>query len=115
MKIREMGYDDYGITPEEVQRITNLCRSADSFCVLAKAAAMANKSIAALIIASLANNLSYDQLSTWVNIPYSSVDFYAYRRKTIVIMRDLLDGGYGDVIPPRKRRAAVMGEQLAMW
>lgn len=96
MRIREMGYQDYGFDEagerKESEKIMEYCRAPDFIYrkELIESAERANKSIADDIYYSIVKDLSYDDLVVKSDIPYSKTDFYAYRRKCLFFFRDMM-------------------------
>lgn len=91
MRTRLKGYEDYGITEEGAKAIMARCKSPEAFHALIEAAEKANPEICIPLAYSLAYGVSYERLYAWSDIPYSAVDFYGYRRKTLWLLKNKLD------------------------
>lgn len=91
MRTREYGYDDYGFAKGEEKLYKERCRHRDeeTYKMLHAAAWQANPDIAEEICFSLLRGLSYDRICVAYEIPYSAVDFYAYRRKALAIYKEM--------------------------
>lgn len=86
--IRHSTYEDYNITKSEKEFIVNYCQSvkADKD-IIRECAESANNGIAEYITQSLIENKSYDNLGY---VPINKGDFYAYRRKTLYLIKQRL-------------------------
>lgn len=91
-RTRNKSYADYGFSPEDVKRWESICRLPDIYTrrMLRDAAYDANPEIAEDLIFSLANGLSYERMEAIKPMGINLVDFYAYRRKTLAIFRDIM-------------------------
>ena len=83
MRTRNMSYEDYGITDDEVQYILDFCRKAneEEKDIIKNALSEIQPYIAPYIYYSLVDNISYDKLSVKHMIYMEKGDFYGYRRK----------------------------------
>lgn len=98
MRQRNKHYSDYGITPEEEERLKIICRSksAEIRLALMTAAIQANSGISEHIFYSLVLGLSYDRLNAMLcqkglHIYRERNDFYADRRKCLAIFKNMCD------------------------
>lgn len=85
MGVRELKYEDYGLTLKDIDEARELCKKPENFLTLMDAAAEANESISVSIAYSLAYKVSYEKMLSSAIIPYAKKDFYAYQRKTLAI------------------------------
>lgn len=85
MKKREMSYEDYGMTIEEVRQVKDFCRNSneEEKILIKNALAELDPYIAPYVYHSLVNKMSYDEMYQKNIIYKSKVDFYADRRKGI--------------------------------
>ena len=86
MRTRKKKFSDYGMTPEEGKKVKEYCRYLDSSKqrLLLETAIAAAPGIGLSIYKSLTMGVGYYQLlQTECDLPASSDDFYAYKRKTI--------------------------------
>lgn len=85
MKKREMSYEDYGMTIEEVRQVKDFCRNSneEEKILIKNALAELDPYIAPYVYYSLVNKMSYDEMYQKNIIYKSKVDFYADRRKGI--------------------------------
>lgn len=93
MRIRQVGYEDYGFSDEEAKKLLAYCHDPRKFGeheLLLKSAISAQKEIANLLYFSITNNCSWERLDNIQYIPISKVDFYAYRRKALALFRNAL-------------------------
>lgn len=92
IRVRETGYDDYGLEPGEDKKIKKYCASAgfDDHLLLFNSALDANKQLASELYYSISKGLSYEDIDRVCYIPISKGDFYGYQRKTLYIFRDML-------------------------
>lgn len=90
MRTREMGYRDYSISQEELQRIEKFCQDERNSDVVAKAAILSNASICELLFLSMRRGVSYDTIETVLDPYVSKVDFYAYRRRAYSNVKKLM-------------------------
>ena len=94
-KTRYKKISDYGISDIEEERTLEYCRchtSTEELVQIKDASVSANKVIWKEIFISLCSGQSYAKLSVKRTIPYSEVDFYAYRRKALAILAKKLRG-----------------------
>lgn len=87
-----MSLEFYGIDRDEAKNLQELCRKPDitTRYALRDAAYQSNPEIAEDLIFSLANGLSYERMEVIKPMGINLVDFYAYRRKTLAIFRDIM-------------------------
>lgn len=92
MKTRFTGYDDYGFLPGEEKAIKEACRkiNVEPRVLISMAAFRANPGIAEDITFSIINGVSYEKICIIRNVPISKVDFYAYRRKCLYYVKEIL-------------------------
>lgn len=93
MRVRQMGYEDYGFSDGEAKLLLAYCQDAQKFNdheLLLKSAISSRKEIANLLYFSITNNCSWDQLGKIDYLYVGKGDFYAYRRKTLALFRDAL-------------------------
>lgn len=86
MRVREKGYNDYGLTNEEVKRVYRWCEglhSTDDRAKLYSLALETKSYIADDLVYSLVKGLSYDDLAKISHIGCTKNDFYAYRRQLV--------------------------------
>ena len=86
MRTRKKKFSDYGITPEEGKKIKEYCIHLDGEKqrLLLETAETAAPGIGTAIYTSLVKGVGYYQLlQDDCDLPASSDDFYAYKRKTI--------------------------------
>lgn len=85
MRIRDAGYRDYGIEPEEAREIKKHCASAEfnEHQLLFTSALSENKELAADLYYSIVKGLSYEDLDRICYMPIPKTDFYAHQRKTM--------------------------------
>ena len=86
MQTRLKGYADYGLTDKRVKEIMEYCRTSADREVIELAAEKANPSIAAYLVESVRERMSYDKLYKKYFIPLCRGDFYGYRRLTISLL-----------------------------
>lgn len=92
IRVRDTGYDDYGIEPGEDRKLKKYCTSAefDEHLLLFNSALEANKYLANDLYYSIVKGLSYEDIDRVCYIPISKGDFYGYQRKTLYTFRDML-------------------------
>ncbi len=93
MRVKEMTYDDYGITEEEQNELKNLCRKCNDeqiYLALCHSAWLSNKEIADDLVYSLINGLSYEKMCIIKHIPIGRNSFYAYRQRTIATFKIMI-------------------------
>lgn len=93
MRLRLMGYNDYEFAPNEEKELMAYIKSA-SFTAhkeLLEFATLTYRELAPTIYYSLVSGASYEKLETINYMPITKNDFYAYRRKTLAMIRDYLD------------------------
>ncbi len=86
MRTRKKKFSDYGMTPEEGKKVKEYCRHMDSDRqrLLLETAIAAAPGIGISVYKSLIMGVGYYQLlHEEYDLPASSDDFYAYKRKTI--------------------------------
>lgn len=85
MRMREMKLYDYGVPPEDEEKVRALCRTAVGYDIdlLHHAIASAAPGIEQPIKDSLTTGIGYVELSKKEYIPTTKADFYAYQRKTM--------------------------------
>lgn len=90
MKLREMGYEDYGMTREEADMIIKKCShmNLDKSSEILNIAYETNPMIGPDLYYSIVQDVSYERLDAVKSIPYSKGDFYGYRRKAIAIIKE---------------------------
>lgn len=90
MKTRNASYNDYGMADSEKNKWLGKCRNADCDMeqIMLQAAQESNKGFASEIFFSLRFGASYDQLIVVSDIPINRVDFYAYRRKALFLVKE---------------------------
>ena len=88
MSVREKSYEDYGVTPDEINLAIKFSRikQIDNSKTVIETAYDVKAEIATDIYYSIIKGLSYDELSKKNYIPIPRGDFYAYRRKTIAMI-----------------------------
>ena len=93
MRTREMGYTDLQFEAGEEKGLMDYLSggSFKDFQILLSCAEMANKEIAPELFYSIVADVSYERLDTLKYIPINKIDFYAYRRKTLAMVRDIID------------------------
>lgn len=84
-RIRDKGYNDYGIAKGTDRRILEYARNSDlsEKIEILEICHRVNSDIAGLLFDSITNRLSYEKLDRKYNVPYMKNDFYAYRRKAM--------------------------------
>lgn len=89
LKLREMGYSDYGLTQTDADTVIKRCRSEDPELhkQILQCAYDTNPMIGADLYYSICQDVSYERLDAIKNIPYSKGDFYGYRRKCIATIQ----------------------------
>lgn len=92
MKIREMGYRDYGFDNGEEKRLKAYCRSSEfsEHKSLLDSAISSCPCIAPDLYYSIVGGVSYDDLIKIKCIPLPKADFYGYQRKCLSIFRNFL-------------------------
>jgi len=89
MNIRKAGYEEYGITKQEERLLLKQCAVCDVYGkeALLKICYEVNEYIADYLFISLTKGISYEWLSARIDMHYSKVDFYAYRRKVLYLFK----------------------------
>lgn len=90
MRTRQKSYNDYGLIPGEEKIILERIRAEKCHCIVLKAAVDTNEMIASELYYSIINQVSFEKLDAIRYIPVAKVDFYAYRRKCIALIRERL-------------------------
>lgn len=91
MRTRRMKYSDYGITIRERERLFNYCKNMtpEEKEKLEKIAKNIVPGMEEYICRSLCDGDGFvKQESMGINIPSTPEDFYAYRRKTLAVLRN---------------------------
>lgn len=90
MKTRNASYNDYGMADSENNKWLEKCRNADCDMeqIMLQAAQESNEGIASTIFFSLRFGVSYERLIVVSDIPINRVDFYAYRRKALFLVKE---------------------------
>ena len=100
MNLRKAGYNAYGFSEGEEKHLLKQCQTGgiDPHTVL-ECAIEANPGYADELFFSLIKGVSYEKLDFLSHLPASKNDFYAYRRKTLALIRkrigvqNKIDGG----------------------
>lgn len=84
-RIRDKGYEDYGLTKGIDRQILEFARNStlSEKILILDICHSVNSDIAGLLFDSVTKRLSYEKLDRRYNVPYMKNDFYAYRRKVI--------------------------------
>lgn len=90
MRTREKKLSDYGISPDRAQELLALARQKQNRDLLLRAAESSCPGLSDCLVKSLTEGIGYWSICSWVYIPATKVDFYAYRRKTLAAFDDLL-------------------------
>lgn len=97
MRVREKGFLDYGISPEEEQKLLGYCRKASTSAgadvsnKLFSITQEVNACISSELYISLVWGLSYDKISMFRDVQYSKVDFYGYRRMCLAELKKKME------------------------
>lgn len=93
INIRKARYEDYGLTEDDVSKIMQLCQGKDMRMrkIARGAAEIACPGAARQLCMSICDGISYTRFETFDPVPLPQEDFYAYRRKTIKIIKIMLD------------------------
>lgn len=89
MRKREMSYEDYGMTNDEVKYIKEFCKNADTSnqglikCALAELSPY----IAPYVFYSLVDNLSYEDICAKNYLYIGKGDFYGHRRQGMAAIK----------------------------
>lgn len=93
MRTREKKLTDFGVYPEDEERLRTYCRnlSIDEKLILIQRAISAAPGLELAIYESLTEGLGYrDLIKKGRQIPAKDTDFYAYRKKTLFYFYDWL-------------------------
>lgn len=92
MRVREKKYSDYGLFEEELEEVKRYCTdpTPEQQNIIMDAATMANPCIAKQIYNSLVYKQSYMTQAYKTYIPFGEKDFYAYRRKAMDHLRNMM-------------------------
>lgn len=96
IKLRKANYEYYGMTDEQVRNLLKHCRddiTKKEEELLLESCETANCYIADILFCSIRYGMSYNNLvNKNIEVSYSMVDFYAYRRKALKLFNDKLKG-----------------------
>lgn len=92
MRTREKKYSDYGLFDDDLEEIKSYCSNPSEHekRIIMDAAHMSCPCIAEQLFNSLVYRQSYQTQSYKNYIPFSEKDFYAYRRKAMYNLRDMI-------------------------
>lgn len=91
MKVRETGYEDYGLTNDEVKFLFQTAKNPEFSNIVMTSCYAANRSISFALAFSIVYSVSFEKIKCVCVIPYEKDDFYAYRRKAIAIFSSILN------------------------
>lgn len=85
-KERKTGYEDYGISAEELKNIFDTIRkNADAQALFLECCREVAPSITGDLWYSIVEHVSYEDIKMVKNVLYYENDFYGYRRKAIAM------------------------------
>ena len=93
MNTRDMTYGDYGMDKEDLRKVLDMCQESDITGVqelIYQSAVAANPQIHEALYMSLAFDMSYERVNGIRYVPISKNSFYAYRRRAIANLYDLM-------------------------
>ena len=90
MRIRQMGYKEYGISKGEEKILLKKCSLYKNRAILLECCEAVYPAIADQLYFSLRHGVSYDKLAFCDVVYISKQNFYGYRRKALCCFKDRL-------------------------
>lgn len=93
MRTRQKSLVDFGVYPEDINRLKNICQKAtpeQRHDILHCCISSCPPGIELMVYESIVTNKSYDRIMKTKYIPAKRDDFYAYKRKAMAMFYDTL-------------------------